>query len=165
MTAMAVFSTDAPTYGATATGEDGIIAQALAILRARVKRGGVELVNPKDVREFLMLHAAKSTHAEVFTVLFLDSQHRAIECRDMFHGSLTQCSIYPGEIARAALDLRASAVILSHNHPSGDTKPSRADQSLTHMLKSALALVDVQVLDHIITASGSSLSMAETGMM
>lgn len=165
MSASVVFSTDAPTYVAsTGAGGDAIIAQALAILRARVELG-VEMTNPQLVRDYLACHAAKSPHAEVFSVMFLDSQNRMIECRDMFTGTLNQCSVYPRELVRAALELHASAVILSHNHPSGNTNPSRADELLTRQLKTALALVDVRVLDHIITASGNSLSMAEVGLM
>jgi DNA repair protein RadC len=73
--------------------------------------------------------------------------------------------VYPREVVREALRLNAAAVILSHNHPSGETRPSRADEVLTSTLKTALALVDVRVLDHIITAGGESLSMAEKGLI
>ena len=68
-------------------------------------------------------------------------------------------------MVREALRLNAAAVILTHNHPSGETRPSRADEQLTSTLKSALALVDVRVLDHIITAGGASASMAEMGLI
>ncbi len=144
--------------------EDGIIAQALAILRRRINQGPL-IDNPKVVRDFLTCHAAKSPDAELFTVMFLDSQHRLIECRDMFNGTLSQCSVYPRELARAALELNASAVILGHNHPSGSVDPSRADQDLTRRIKQVLELVDVRTLDHIITAGGESKSMAEIGLM
>lgn len=117
------------------------------------------------VRDYLTCHAAKSPDAEVFTVMFLDSQNRLIECRDMFNGTLSQCSVYPRELARAAIELNASAVILSHNHPSGSATPSRADQDLTRRIKQVLELVDVRTLDHIITAGGESQSMSEIGLM
>lgn len=84
---------------------------------------------------------------------------------DLFFGTLTQTSVYPRELVRRALALNAAAVILAHNHPSGNPTPSRADEHLTQTIKSALALVDVRVLDHIITAGGAALSMAEKGMV
>lgn len=102
---------------------------------------------------------------EVFVVLFLDAQCRLIAVEEMFRGTLTQTSVYPREVAMRALDHRAASVILSHNHPSGSTQPSRADEALTQSLKQALALVDVRALDHIIVACGETLSMAERGLM
>ena len=83
----------------------------------------------------------------------------------MFTGTLTQTSVYPREVAQAALRHNASAVILAHNHPSGIVKPSQADEALTNTLKQTLALVDVRVLDHVIVGSLRSLSMAEQGLI
>jgi DNA repair protein RadC len=94
----------------------------------------------------------------------LDAQHSLIDYQVMFTGTLTQTSVYPREVVRAALSLNASAVILSHNHPSGDVTPSKADTALTSTLKKALDLIDVRVLDHVITCKGArALSMAEQG--
>jgi DNA repair protein RadC len=84
---------------------------------------------------------------------------------EMFKGTVSQTSVYPREVVLRALHHQASAVILAHNHPSGSVQPSRADEALTQTLKSALALVDVRVLDHIIVAQGHSLSMAEQGLV
>jgi DNA repair protein RadC len=98
-------------------------------------------------------------------VLFLDAQNRLVEMRVMFSGTLTQTSVYPREIVAAALQIGAAAVVLAHNHPSGTVQPSRADEALTQTLKAALALVDVRVLDHVIVAPGSALSMAEKGLL
>ena len=106
-----------------------------------------------------------NTKQEVFGVLFLDSQNKVLQYREMFFGTLTQTSVYPREVARIALELGAASVILTHNHPSGSVEPSRADIHLTNTLKSALALVDVRVLDHIIIGGVDSLSMAEKGLM
>jgi DNA repair protein RadC len=83
----------------------------------------------------------------------------------MFHGTLNQTSVYPREVVKLALDVGASAVVLAHNHPSGSVQASAADKALTQTLKSALALVDVRVLDHIIVAPGSAMSMAEAGLV
>jgi len=73
--------------------------------------------------------------------------------------------VYPREVVLRALHHQASAVVLSHNHPSGTVQPSRADEMLTHTLKTTLALIDVRVLDHIIVAPGEALSMAERGLL
>ncbi len=120
--------------------------------------------SPDAVGHFLQLHLAAKGH-EVFAVLFLDSQHRLIALEEMFRGTLTQTSVYPREVVLRALHLQAAAVVLAHNHPSGSVQPSRADEALTQTLKSALALVDVRVLDHVIVAPGQWLSMAAKGLV
>ena len=156
----AIYSVDTP----APSSDDGIIARALAILDARIKAGPL-MGSPAAVRAYLTLQAAKHDGREVFSVMFLDSQNRVIEFKELFFGTLTQTSVYPREVVRAALALNAASVILTHNHPSGVPTPSRADEMLTSTLKSALSLVDVRVLDHIITAGGQSLSMAERGLI
>ena len=120
--------------------------------------------SPQAVKHFLQLHLAAKPH-EVFAVLFLDSQNRLQALEEMFRGTLTQTSVYPREVVLRALHHQAGAVILAHNHPSGQVAPSSADKSLTATLKSALALIDVRVLDHIIVAPGAALSMAEEGLL
>ena len=119
---------------------------------------------PSAVRHYLQLHLAALPH-EVFAVLFLDAQHRLVALEELFRGTLTQTSVYPREVVLRALHHGAAAVVLAHNHPSGSVQPSRADEALTQTLKSALALVDVRVLDHVIVAAGATLSMAEHGFM
>ena len=84
---------------------------------------------------------------------------------ELFRGTLTQTSVYPREVVMRALHHHAAAVVLAHNHPSGCVEPSRADEALTQTLKSALALVDVRVLDHVIVGQGDALSMAERGLL
>jgi DNA repair protein RadC len=98
-------------------------------------------------------------------VLFLDAQHRVIALKPMFRGTVTQTSVYPREVVKEALAANAAAVILAHNHPSGSTEPSRADEYLTQALKAALALVDVRVLDHLIVAGPAVASFAELGLL
>ncbi|MEX8191597.1 RadC family protein [Comamonas guangdongensis] len=120
--------------------------------------------SPEAVKHYLQLHLAAKSH-EVFAVLFLDGQHRLLALEEMFRGTLTQTSVYPREVALRALHHQAGAVILAHNHPSGSVQPSSADRSLTATLKSALALLDVRVLDHIIVAPGAACSMAEEGLL
>ncbi|HOV18729.1 RadC family protein [Ottowia sp.] len=122
------------------------------------------LDTPQAVKHYLQLQLAARAH-EVFAVLFLDSQHRLIALEELFRGTLTQTSVYPREVVLRALHHQAGAVVLAHNHPSGSTAPSRADEALTQTLKAALALVDVRVLDHVIVAPGQALSMAEKGLI
>jgi DNA repair protein RadC len=102
---------------------------------------------------------------EVFAVLFLDSQHRLIEYVEMFRGTLNQASAYPREVARAALNRHAAAVIVAHNHPSGNPKPSAADKALTAHLKKALALLDINTLDNVVVAGQETVSFAERGLL
>ena len=120
--------------------------------------------DPRMVGDYLQLHLASRPY-EVFAVMFLDAQHRLVAMEEMFRGTLNQTSVYPREVVVRALHHHAQAVVLAHNHPSGQVQPSRADESLTKTLKAALALVDVRVLDHVIVAPGRSLSMAEEGLV
>jgi len=120
--------------------------------------------SPQSVKDYLQLQLADKPH-EVFAVLFLDAQHRLVAFEEMFRGTLSQTSVYPREVVKRALALNAGAAILAHNHPSGVAEPSRADEALTQALKSALALVDVRVLDHMVVARGGVVSFAERGLL
>jgi len=119
---------------------------------------------PGKVKDYLSLQLGGRPH-EVFAVLFLDAQSRLIALEEMFRGTLTQTSVYPREVVKRSLDLHAAAVILAHNHPSGAAEPSRADEYLTQTLKSALALIDVRVLDHLVVGHGAVVSFAERGLL
>ncbi len=125
---------------------------------------GDALNSPKAVREFLQL-LLRSRQQEVFVALFLDAQHRVIATEELFQGTLTQTSVYPREVVKRALYNNAAAVIFAHNHPSGVAEPSQSDQLLTSVLKQALQLVDVRVLDHFIVAGAGCLSFAEKGLL
>src|SRR2546425_7611447 len=107
--------------------------------------------SPQAVKDYLRLQIGVLEH-EVFTIIFLDAQHRLIALKEMFRGTVTQTSVYTREVIKEALALNAAAVILAHNHPSGAAEPSRADEFLTQSLRTALALVDVRVLDHLVVA-------------
>ena len=120
--------------------------------------------SPQAVKQYVQLHLAGLDH-EVFAVLFLDTQHRLIALEKLFTGTLSQTSVYPREVVKRALARNAAAVILAHNHPSGVAEPSRADEFLTQALKSALALVDVRVLDHLVVGQGQVTSFAERGLL
>lgn len=127
-------------------------------------RTGDALNSPRAVRDFLqlLLHARQQ---EVFVAIFLDAQHRVVATEELFHGTLTQTSVYPREIVKRALHHNAAAMIFAHNHPSGVAEPSDSDRLLTEELKKALALVDVRVLDHFIVAGAGCLSFAEKGWL
>ena len=122
------------------------------------------LSSPRAVRDYLRL-ALAGREQEVFMVLLLDAQHRVIASEELFRGTLTQTSVYPREVVKCALKHNAAAVIFAHNHPSGVAEPSHADEILTRSLKTALALVDIQVLDHFIVAGTRTLSFAERGLL
>jgi len=119
---------------------------------------------PQKVKDFVALRLGGLPH-EVFAVLWLDAQHRLIDMQELFRGSLAQTSVYPREVVRQALALNAGAAILAHNHPSGIAEPSRADEALTQSLVSALRLIEVRVLDHLVVGTGSVVSFAERGLM
>ena len=144
--------------------EDAAISVALTILRTRLKSRDA-LRSPQDVKNYLGLCSSVYGDAEVFSVIFLDTQNHVISHDAMFFGTLTQTSVYPREVVRSALTHAAAGVILSHNHPSGHVQASRADETLTQTLKAALALIDVKVLDHIIVAGPDSFSFAERGLL
>ena len=122
------------------------------------------LTSPGAVRDYLRLALGGRPH-EVFVCLWLDAQHRVIDFEEPFRGTLTQTSVYPREIVKAALARNAAAVIFAHNHPSGAAQPSQADELLTRNLKEALALVEVKVLDHFIVAGNQAISFAERGLL
>ncbi len=142
--------------------------QAVAELGKRMlrepARRGQAMDSPGKVRDYLLFALARRDH-EIFAVLFLDAQHRLIACEEMFRGTLTQTSVYPREVVKEALRHNCAAVILAHNHPSGVAQPSRADEALTRALQSALALVDIRVLDHIVVAGPLGVSFAERGLL
>lgn len=122
------------------------------------------LSSPGAVRDYLRLLLHGRPH-EVFVAVFLDAQHRVIATEELFRGTLTQTSVYPREVVKRSLHFNAAAVIFAHNHPSGVTEPSRADEALTVALKQALALVDVRVLDHFVVAGDAALSFSERGIL
>jgi DNA repair protein RadC len=122
------------------------------------------LTSPGEVRDYLRL-ALSRREEEAFVCIWLDAQHKVIEINEAFKGTLTQTSVYPREIVKAALARNAAAVIFAHNHPSGVAQPSQADELLTRNLKDALALVDVKVLDHFIVTGNQAISFAERGWL
>ncbi len=119
---------------------------------------------PAKVKTYVQLQLG-GRGFEVFAVLFLDAQNRLLKLEEMFRGTLTQTSVYPREVVKRALELHAGAVIFTHNHPSGAAEPSKADEYLTQTLTSALKLIDVRVLDHLVVGQAEVVSFAERGLL
>ena len=142
-------------------------AAAVELARRSIEEGlkaAPALTSPGAVRDYLKLALGSRPH-EVFVCIWLDAQHRVIDYQEAFEGTLTQTSVYPREIVKAALARNAAAVIFAHNHPSGAAQPSQADELLTRNLREALALVEVKVLDHFIVAGSQAISFAERGLL
>ncbi|MGK2883665.1 MAG: JAB domain-containing protein [Rhodococcus sp. (in: high G+C Gram-positive bacteria)] len=122
------------------------------------------LDSPTLVKNYFKVHFA-GAERETFVVVFLDSQMRVIATEELFAGTLQQTSVYPREVVKRALHHNAGGVIFGHPHPSGQCEPSRADEFLTQTLKSALSLVDVRVLDHMVVSGSTCTSFAERGLL
>ncbi|MEB3839537.1 RadC family protein [Pseudomonas guariconensis] len=120
------------------------------------------LENPASVRRYLKSRLRHEA-SEVFGCLFLDTKHRPLAFEVLFRGTINRASVYPREVVRRSLLHNAAALILCHNHPSGHSEPSEDDVHMTLVLKRALALIDVRVLDHVIVGDGEPLSMIEQG--
>lgn len=142
--------------------EDDILKFAQDLIEKRFQRGAT-LTSPQDSIEHLKSKLAHFEH-EVFAVIFLDTKHRIIAFEKLFTGTIDQATVYPREVAKRALCHNAAAVIFSHNHPSGNTTPSNADISLNDKLKSAMDILSIRALDHIIVGGNNSTSLANEGL-
>ena len=140
-------------------------AHELLVRRAHQALVGRRYLNAPDLVKKYLATLFAGAHRELFVVVFLDAHLRVIDAETLFTGTLTQTSVYPREVVSRALHHAAAAVVLSHNHPSGVAEPSPADEVLTQALKSALALVDVRVVDHVVVAGESAVSFAERGLV
>lgn len=138
-----------------------VIRQAHNIIVRKYKRGAT-FTSPQLVSDYLITGMAFEEQ-EVFRVMLLDSQNRLIRDIEITRGTIDSASVFPREIAKAALIHNAAAVILAHNHPSGVTKPSQADKQITTLIADALKLVQVRTLDHVIVGGGETYSFANNG--
>lgn len=125
---------------------------------------GVAIKSPADTEAFLLSKLRHLDH-ELFCCLYLDNRHRVLRFDEMFRGTIDGTSVYPREVVKEALAVNAAAVILAHNHPSGVAEPSQADERITRRLKSALELVDIRLLDHLIIGDGRATSLASRGLV
>jgi DNA repair protein RadC len=141
--------------------ESDILLMAKQLASLRLRRGRA-LTSPQEVFSHLEALLANYEH-EIFALLMLDSQHRVIAFEEVFRGTLDGASVYPREVVKIALEHNAAAMILVHNHPSGDPEPSLADRTLTSKLQDALNLVGVRTLDHIVVGYEGCVSLAERG--
>lgn len=153
---------------------NGIGRARLAVLRALPELArryysqslpsGETIRNPADTEAFLQARMRHLDH-ELFCCLFLDNRHRVLGFDELFRGTIDGTSVYPREVVKEALAINAAAVILAHNHPSGVAEPSQADERITRRLKSALDLVDIRLLDHLIIGDGKATSLAQRGLI
>ena len=152
----------------------GIGAARLAALRALPELArryyaqslpsGEAIRSPADTESFLKARMRHLGH-ELFCCLFLDNRHRVLRFDELFRGTIDGTTVYPREVVKEALAVNAAAVILAHNHPSGVAEPSQADERITRRLKSALELVDIRLLDHLIIGDGQATSLASRGLV
>jgi DNA repair protein RadC len=152
-----------PQYLAPAQSEEDILSAAEAILLGRLHRLG-NISDPTQASAFLRMRLAHLPHEE-FHVLFLDSRHRILACEMLFRGTIDGAEVHPRVVAQRALALNAAAVILAHNHPSGNPEPSAADRAITRRLSEALQLLEIRVLDHIVVSAESNVSLASRGWL
>jgi DNA repair protein RadC len=117
-----------------------------------------------SVLNYLKMRLEGATREE-FWVLFMDKKHRLIADEKMGDGTVDQAPVYPREIARRALELSASSVILSHNHPSGDPSPSGSDVAMTREVMAALKPLSVTVIDHIVVGRDGTRSLKALGLI
>lgn len=125
---------------------------------------GEAIRSPADTETFLLARLRDRPH-EVFCCLYLDNRHRVIRFEELFRGTIDGTSVYPREVVKQALAANAAAVILAHNHPSGVAEPSQADERITRRVKSALELVDIRLLDHLVVGDGTTTSLATRGLL
>jgi len=154
-----------PSVGGESLHPKLLVAREIVLRSLREEMGRKEaLGTPGAVRDYLRLTLRGIEH-EVFVSIYLDAQNRVLAPVEVFRGTLTQTSVYPREIVKEALRHNAAGVIFAHNHPSGVAEPSHADEALTRALRTALALVDVRVLDHFVVAGNTTTSFAERGLL
>ena len=125
---------------------------------------GNPLESPDVTEQYLKTVLRDHPH-EVFACMFLDTRHRVIAFEELFHGTIDGATVYPRVVAEKALRHGAAALIVAHNHPSGVSEPSLADQAITRRLKDALALLDIRLLDHFVVGDGTPVSMAARGLI
>lgn len=144
--------------------ENQVIAEAKYLLYQRLHTSNQVFSEPRVAKDYLCLQLS-AEQREVFSCLFVDSQHRFLAYREIFVGTINSCTVYPREVVKAALKENAAAVIFAHNHPSGVPEPSQQDRRITRQLKEALSLLDIRVLDHCVVGGDRVVSFAERGLL
>ena len=144
--------------------KEAVIEAAIGFLEEKTQHYGEALTSPTTTRRYLQLRIGVRER-EVFTMLFLNSQHGVIAVEELFQGTIDGAAVYPREVVKSALKHNAAAVILAHNHPSGVVEPSAADRRITERLQQSLGLLDIRVLDHVIVSTTGYCSFAEQGLI
>jgi len=139
-----------------------VVEMSRRYLEEKIHRGDA-LDNVSDVKNYLKSRLQHYPF-EVFSCLFLDNKHRVIKYEELFRGTIDGASVHPREVVRRVLHHNAAAIILAHNHPSGNADPSQSDMQITNKLKQALEMIDVRVLDHFIIGD-EMVSFAERGLL
>ncbi|MCT4715588.1 DNA repair protein RadC [Enterobacteriaceae bacterium H18W14] len=140
------------------------IRTAMTLLECQLREPGAAFTSSSSVRDWLRLQLA-TLDREVFTVLWLDNQHRLIAHDTLFLGTINSITVHPREVVKSGLKNNAAAAVLAHNHPSGEAEPSQADRLITERLKQALDLVDIRLLDHLVVGGMDIVSFAERGWL
>ncbi len=130
-------------------------------IRRFTVKAGESIKTSKEAAAHFRAYFADAAKREQFVVCFLNGQHRVLATEKLFTGSITTSAVYPREVVQRILDLGAAAVMFSHNHPSGELTPSSSDRAVTKKLQTALAAIDVDVLDHIIIGGAEHYSFCD----
>lgn len=141
--------------------DDTVVEQAMAILDKRMRRGPV-FTDPTTIGRYLKLQL-QGHEREHFAAVFLNAKHHLLAYEVLFTGTLDGSEVHPREVVKQALRHNAAAVIIAHNHPSGDPTPSAADRTITTRIREALRMVDIRLLDHFVIGVGDPYSMASRG--
>ncbi len=139
--------------------------QAAALRLARAEVMDHPVLNNWDRLLAYLTAALSRERVEQFRVLFLDTRNRLITDEAQARGTVNHTPVYPREVVRRALELQATALILVHNHPSGDPSPSRADIEMTQEVKAAAASLGIVLHDHLIVGNGRHLSFRREGLL
>ncbi|EMR8941065.1 DNA repair protein RadC [Yersinia enterocolitica] len=153
-----------PTVAEMSPGEQRTVRRALNLLAKQLREPGVAFTSTHVTRDWLRLHLT-GLEREVFIVLWLDNQNRLLAQDTLFTGTINSTTVHPRELVKSAMKHNAASAVLAHNHPSQLAEPSQADRQITDRIKTALALVDVRVLDHLVVGGLDIVSFAERGWL
>ena len=143
---------------------DALVREAISYLESQLRKPGEALTSPETTRTYLRTRLLNRRY-EHFAAIFLDTRHRVIVYRELFHGTIDAAHVHPRVVVKQALDDHAAAAIIAHNHPSGVAEPSQADLAITRRLRDALGLLDIRLLDHFIVGDSEVVSLAERGLV
>ena len=155
-------------------GSPGLVANVSAIsdtefLEEYKKRftisAGESIRSASDAANHFRSFFSDASKKERFVVCFLNGQHQVLSTEVLFEGTLTSSAVYSREVITRVIELGSAAIVACHNHPSGLTTPSGSDRAVTKKLQTALAAIDVDLLDHIILGGADYLSFADSGLL